>query len=272
MRRRWKDVRGRAEDHLANPPSEPKKAAARRKELVDAPVATFLHDLHQLRILDPACGSDNFLYVTLQALKDLEHEVVTFAEQVGSAGLRLLGPKQFYGIEVNPFARELARMVVWIGYLQWNRANGYTSQQEPILEPLENIRLHDALMNDDGSEYEWPGADYIIGNPPFIGGKRMRSEFGDEYVNCLFAAYDGRVPREADFVTYWFEKARSHIESGRSQRAGLIATNSIRGGVNRHALQRIKGSGDIFFAWSDEPWILDGAAVRVSIVGFDDGS
>src|SRR5690606_6836261 len=162
-------------------------------------------------------------------------------------------------------------MVVWIGYLRWNRANGYTSRQEPILEPLGNICLHDALMNEDGTECQWPEADFIIGNPPFIGGKRLRSELGDEYVEELFAAFDGRVPREADFVTYWFEKARARIEWGGSERAGLIATNSIRGGANRRVLQRIKDTGDIFLAWSDEPWILEGAAVRVSIVGFDDG-
>src|SRR5690606_17205048 len=105
-----------------------------------------------------------------------------------------------------------------------NRANGYSSMQEPILEPLGNIVLHDALMNEDGTEYEWPEAEFIIGNPPFIGGKRLRTELGDDYVDELFETFDGRVPREADFVTYWFEKARSQIEAGRSNRAGLIAT------------------------------------------------
>jgi len=79
-------------------------------------------------------------------LKDLEHEVVTFAEKAGSPGLRLPGPRQFYGIEINPFARELASTVVWIGYLQWNRANGITNRQEPILGPLNNFVLHDALL------------------------------------------------------------------------------------------------------------------------------
>lgn len=225
-----------------------------------------------MRVLDPACGSGNFLYVALQALKDLEHEVVTFAEQVGAPGFRLVGPKQFHGIELNPFARELASMVVWIGFLQWNRANGISNTQRPVLEPLENIRLHDALMNEDGTEYEWPEAEFIIGNPPFIGGKRLRSELGGVYVERLFATFAGRVPREADFVTYWLEKARGAIESDRGHRAGLIATNSIRGGANRRVLEAVKRTGDIFLAWSDEPWVLDGAAVRVSIVGFDDGS
>ncbi len=271
LRRRWNDIREAAEAYLAEPPSNSRSAAKRRTEVVDAPMASFLHDLHRFRVLDPACGSGNFLYVALQALKDLEHEVVTFAEQVGSPGLRLLGPRQFHGIEINPFARELASMVVWIGYLQWNRANGITSRQEPILEPLENIHLHDALMNEDGTEYEWPEAEFIVGNPPFLGGKRMRTELGDEYVERLFRCYDGRVRREADLVTYWFEKARAMIDDDRAKRAGLIATNSIRGGANREVLHNIKNTGDIFLAWSDQPWVLDGAAVRVSIVGFDNG-
>ncbi len=210
--------------------------------------------------------------MALQSLKDLENEVVTFAEQVGAPGLRLLGPRQFYGIEINPFARELASTVVWIGHLQWNRANGISSLQDPILEPLDTIRLHDALMYEDGSEYEWPEAQFIIGNPPFLGSYRLRGELGEAYVTSLFALYGARIPSTSDLVCYWFEKARAQIAAGRSQRAGLIATNSIRGGANRQVLQRIKESGDIFLAWSDEPWTLDGAAVRVSLVGFDNGA
>lgn len=272
LRRRWGEVREAAEGFLAVADDGSRRAAVKRTELVDAPIARFLQELHSLRVLDPACGSGNFLYVALQSLKELEHEVVTFAEQVGAAGFRLLGPRQFHGIEINPFARELASMVVWIGYLQWNRANGFSNHADPILEPLGNILLHDALMNEDGTEFDWPEADCIIGNPPFIGGKRMRASLGDAYVDQLFKTFDGRVAREADFVTYWFEKARAEIAAGRARRAGLIATNSIRGGANRTVLQRIKESGDIFLAWSDEPWVLDGAAVRVSIVGFDGGS
>jgi hypothetical protein len=235
-------------------------------------VTAFLYELHQLRVLDPACGSGNFLYVAMQQLKDLEREVVTLAQSIGAPGFMLIGPKQFHGIEINVFAQELASMVVWIGYLQWNRANGVSNHQRPILEPLQNIRRHDALMNNDGSEYQWPEAEYIIGNPPFIGDKRMRAELGDEYVAALRTIFADRLPGQSDFVSYWFEKARSQIERGKAERAGLIATNSIRGSTNRHVLNRIKTSGDIFLGWSDEPWVLEGADVRVSIVGFDDGS
>ena len=269
----WFAIRKRAEAHLEQGEHEHAATASRqRRERVDEPIARFLHRLQTLRVLDPACGSGNFLYVAMQQLKDLEKEVVTFAQGVGAPGYLAVSPEQFHGIELNVFARELTSMVVWIGYLQWNRANGESNRDEPILRKLGNIVLHDALMNEDGTEYGWPGVDFIIGNPPFLGGKRMRTELSDGYVDRLFQVFDSRVAREADLVTYWFEKARAEIEVDRTQRAGLLATNSIRGGANRRVLQRIKDTGDIFMAWSDEPWVLDGAAVRVSIIGFDDGS
>jgi hypothetical protein len=118
----------------------------------------------------------------------------------------------------------------------------------------------------------WPDADVIVGNPPFLGGKKLRSAVGDHYVDDLFALYAGRVPREADLVCYWFERARTRIASGETKRSGLLATQGIRGGANRKVLERIKETGDIFMAWSDRPWVLDGAAVHVSLIGFDDGT
>ena len=272
LRRRWHEVRDAAEAFIADPPAKERTAKRQRAEKVDRPISDLLSHLHSVRVLDPACGSGNFLYVALQGLKDLEHEVVTFAEQVGAPGFRLVGPRQFHGIEINLFARELASMVVWIGFLQWNRANGISNAQRPVLEPLQNIRLHDALMNDDGSEYEWPEAEFIIGNPPFLGDKVQRRELGDDYVNRLRRLFLGRLPGQSDLVCYWFERARAAIHSGRARRAGLIATNSIRGGRNRSVLDRIMKTGAVFFGWSDEPWVLDGASVRVSIVGFDVGS
>ncbi|MBI2929679.1 MAG: class I SAM-dependent DNA methyltransferase [Verrucomicrobia bacterium] len=172
------------------------------------------------------------------------------------------------------YAHDLAQTVVWIGYIQWLRANGYGFPAEPILKRMSaNFRCADALFTD------WPEVDFIVSNPPFLGGKKLRtgdrksagSGLGDEYVEKLFAAYRDRVPAEADLCCYWFEKARGQIEKGKCQRAGLLATNSIRQQQNRLVLQRIKQSGDIFFAESDREWILDGANVRVSMVGFDDG-
>jgi hypothetical protein len=123
-----------------------------------------------------------------------------------------------------------------------------------------------------GVEPAWPAADVIVGNPPFLGGNKIRAELGDEYVDTLFKLYEGRVPAFADLVCYWFEKARALIENGQVKRAGLLATNSIRGGANRKVLEHIKETGDIFWAQSDRDWVLDGAAVHVSMVGFDNGT
>ncbi|MFZ1475376.1 MAG: type IIL restriction-modification enzyme MmeI, partial [Anaerolineae bacterium] len=177
--------------------------------------------------------------------------------------------------EVNPYAHELAQATIWIGYIQWLRANGFGAPPEPILKPIQTVRRMDAILAYDAAgrpvEPAWPPADVIIGNPPFLGGKRLRSELGDVYVNKLFDLYGGRVPREADLVCYWFEKARTQIEQGKAKRAGLLATQGIRGGANRKVLERIKASGDIFWAQSDRDWILDGATVHVSMVGFDAG-
>jgi hypothetical protein len=121
-------------------------------------------------------------------------------------------------------------------------------------------------------EPEWPEVDVIIGNPPFLGGNRIRAELGDKYVDALFKLYEGRVPAFADLVCYWFEKARAMIEEGKVQRVGLLATQAIRGGVNRKVLEKIKETGDIFWAHSDRNWILNGANVHVSMIGFDKGT
>jgi len=118
----------------------------------------------------------------------------------------------------------------------------------------------------------WPAAEFIVGNPPFLGGKLLRTGLNDGYVEALFKQYHGKVPAEADLVCYWFDKTQREIEIGTTKRAGLLATQGIRGGANRKVLQRIKETGDIFMAWSDHPWVLEGAAVHISIVGFDDGT
>ena len=229
-------------------------------------------------MLDPACGSGNFLYVSLALLKALEKEVIAFGEQYGVAGLTPgVHPRQLWGIETNEYAQELASAVVWIGYLQWKYRNAFDLESEtPILEPLENIARMDAIVGRDKSgaltDPEWPAAEVIVGNPPFLGGKLLRQELGDDYVDGLFAVWGGRVSREADLCCYWFEKARAQIESGRTKRVGLLATQGIRGGKNRVVLERIADTGGIFWAQSDRNWILDGATVHVSMVGFDDGS
>jgi len=238
----------------------------------------FLDRLRAIRVLDPACGSGNFLYVSLQLLKDLEYEAI----QWGSLVLRTpqefpeVGPQNLLGIEINPFAAELARVTIWIGQIQWMLSHGLGHPHDPVLQPLDSIREQDALLDlsdpDHPREAEWPEADVVVGNPPFLGGKLLRTGLGDEYVDQLFEVFDGRVPREADFVTYWHEKARAQIEASRLKRAGLLATQGIRGGANRRVLEKIKRTGEVFFAYADEPWVLAGAAVHISFVGQDDGS
>ena len=233
----------------------------------------FLDRLQRVRILDPSCGSGNFLYVALLRLKDLEKEAILFGNDNGLGSfLPMVGPWQLFGIEINSYAHDLAQMTVWIGWLQWIRANGFGFPADPILRTLsDNIRLMDAIIGDNG-EPDWPEVDFIIGNPPFLGGNRIRQELGDAYVEDLFHLYGGRLPAFADLCCYWFEKARAHIAAGKCKRAGLLATQGIRGGANREVLKRIKESGGIFWAESDRPWILAGANVHVSMVGFDDGT
>jgi hypothetical protein len=179
------------------------------------------------------------------------------------------------GIEVNPYAFELAQMTIWIGFIQWHRANGYHFSRDPVLDKLETFRNMDAIMDRtdpaNPKEPDWPEAEFIIGNPPFLGGKRLRDGLGDGYVDDVFKVWRKVVRPEADLCCYWFEKARAQIESGKTRRAGLLSTQSIRGGANRETLNRIKQTGDIFFGIGDRNWILDGAAVHVSMVGFDKG-
>ncbi|MDG4597941.1 MAG: class I SAM-dependent DNA methyltransferase [Candidatus Contendobacter sp.] len=229
----------------------------------------FLERLRTFRVLDPACGSGNFLYLALRTLKDIEHQVMLEAEALGlQRGFPAVGPEAVLGIELNPYAAELARLTVWIGEIQWMLGHGYNLNDQPILKPLNTIEGRDALLTPDGAEATWPPADAIVGNPPFLGGSKLLRELGDQYVATLRRVYDGRVPGGADLVCYWFEKTRAQIEAGQAQRAGLVATNSIRGGASRKVLERIRETSTIFHAWADEPWINEGAAVRVSLVGF----
>lgn len=238
----------------------------------------FLDRLRAITVLDPACGSGNFLYIALQSLKDLEREAVVWGALTLRTSLQfpLVGVQALRGIEANPYAAELARVVIWIGEIQWMLANGFSYLRDPILRPLDSIECRDAVLDLSDPQHPreptWPDADVIVGNPPFVGGKLMRSYLGDPYVDALFRVYAGRVPPEADYVCYWFEKARQFLAEARVRRVGLLATQGIRGGASRRVLEHIKESGDIFMARSDEPWVLEGAAVHVSFIAFDNGS
>lgn len=235
-------------------------------------VQAWLDRLAAFRVLDPACGSGNFLYVALHALLDLERRAIVDAERLGLAGfLPRVDLNAVRGLEIDRYAAELARLTLWIGYLQWVRKNAARPPDDPVLSTLDQIENRDALLNPDGTEAEWPAADVIIGNPPFLGGKRMRENLGDDYVEKLRSAFEGRVLPFADFVCYWFAKSWNFVESEDNRRAGLVATNSIRGGASREVIRPIADAEAIFAAWSDEPWSIAGAAVRVSIICFGKG-
>ncbi|MEZ5535284.1 MAG: type IIL restriction-modification enzyme MmeI [Thiolinea sp.] len=284
-------------------------------------VRAFHHRLCGLRILDPACGSGNFLYVTLEHMKRLEGEVLNTLADMGDTQGRLemesvaVNPQQFLGLEVNPRAAAIAEMVLWIGYLQWHfRTHGNVAPAEPILRDFHNIENRDAVLAYDGVETvldeaaepvtrwdgrttkphpvtgkevpdesarvpvlrylnprkaEWPQADYIIGNPPFIGAAPMRAALGDGYVEALRKTWK-EVPESSDFVMYWWHKAAETVRAGGAQRFGFITTNSLRQTFNRRVVQKQledKKPLSLIFAIPDHPWVdsADGAAVRIAM-------
>ncbi len=278
LQRRWQIIKAEAEAVAEAAEKAKGREYTKLRADLEERVIDWVAELASVRILDPACGSGNFLYLALRRMLDLWHETRIFAAHHGLPTFldKQVHPSQLYGLETNIYAQELASVVVWIGYLQWLNHNGIGWPTEPILRKLDNIQSRDAILTHDRKgkpvEPAWPDADFIIGNPPFLGDKKMRGELGDVYVDELRQLYAGRVPGGADLVTFWFERTRTQIEAGKAKRAGLLATNSIRMVGNRPILERILETGGIFMAWSDRPWILDGAAVRVSMVGFDNGS
>ncbi len=285
----WEHTKTAIRRHLAE---NPKTSAKQGRKLAHEAFVQWLEQLKAYRVLDPACGSGNFLFLALKVLKDIEHTSHVQAQALGLDRETDLvtGPHNVHGIELNPYAAELARLTVWIGELQWRMAHGYPFKMEPVLEPLDNIECRDALIRWESAEEtalspspkqpapaaptpkaveaDWPYTSVVIGNPPFLGDKKMRSELGDAYTDALRKAYAGRVPGGADLVCYWFEKARKAIETNGLGAAGLVATQSIRAGANRKVLAAICDTTKIYEAWSDEAWVNEGAAVRVSLVAF----
>ena len=271
LEREWSEVKKKIAAKLEQEKKQKRVAALRRRREAERLLHGFLERLRKFTVLDPACGSGNFLFLALKALKDLEHRVQLEAEALDRGLQRSLprvGPANVKGIEINPYAAELARVSVWIGEIQWMRGNGFSGTREPILDPLETIECRDALFTPDNEEADWPEADVVIGNPPFLGNRKMLGELGHEYTGSLREAYKGLVRGKPDLVCYWLAKAGELSANGKIQRAGLVATNSIRSGTNRRVLDRIVKDSSIFEAWSDEPWIVEGAAVRVSLICF----
>ena len=281
LRRQWSAVQDKVNElrpKLLEGKKKGGKTLSHKETKTEKQIKKLLHDfgddLAQVTVLDPACGSGNFLYVALHLLLDLNKEVVSFAAKTGLGMFPQVNPTQLLGIEINPYAAELAQVVIWIGYLQWMHDNGFTPNQDPVLQDFQSIQQKDAILDlsdpENPKEPEWPKADYIVGNPPFLGDKLMRGGIGDNYVDCLRKLYSNRIPGQSDLCCYWFERARVEIVAKKSRRAGLLATQGIRGGQNRVALERIKESLPIFWAVSDRNWVLDGAMVHVSMVGFGD--
>jgi len=267
LTREWKAVLHAAQELLGKAQTPSARTRARRD--AERLCVAFLERLRKFRVLDPACGSGNFLYLALVALKTLEHRVNLDMEAIGfTRQFPAVGPEAVLGIEINPYAAELARVSVWIGEIQWMRRHGFAVSPNPILKPLNTIVCRDALLNDDGTEAEWPDADAIIGNPPFLGAKLMYRRLGRPGTDRIRLAFAGRLSGFTDLVCYWFEKSRAHIVNGRAARAGLVATKSISKNTNLPVLSNICNECCIFDAWSNEPWVVDGAAVRVSIISF----
>lgn len=231
----------------------------------------FMERLVGFRVLDPACGSGNFLYLSLLELKNLEHRVNLECEALGlPREFPRIGPEAVLGIELNPYAAELARVSVWIGEIQWMRRNGFEAARNPVLRSLNTIQNCNAIIDSSGKATVWPDADAIVGNPPYLGAKLMKRKLGVSETEGIRALYADRLPGFTDLVCYWFENAREMILAGRAKRAGLVATNSIRKNANLPVMKRIVESTRIFDAWSEEKWTIDGAAVDVSLVCFGD--
>lgn len=290
-------------------------------------VERFLTSFRELRVLDPACGTGNFLYVSMELMKRLEAEVTeTLVGLGGVAPLIGVTPEQFLGLELNPRAARVAELVLWIGYLQlYAREHGKASPPEPILKAFRNIRQTDAVLAYEGKQPHvgkdgqpvtrwdgvsrvtdpasgrevpdpaarvqdtlylkprqalWPAADFIVGNPPFIGAGPMREALGDGYVQALRKVYKSTkqlvgVPDSADFVMYWWHKAAASMASlPRLRRFGFVTTNSVKQTFNRRVIEEHLAASmqaarplSLVYAVPDHPWVdeADGAAVRIAM-------
>ena len=288
-------------------------------------VREFLKHLCEVRVLDPACGSGNFLYVTLEHLKRLEGEILNQLDELGDTQGRLdlqgvsVDPHQLLGIELNPRAAEIAEMVLWIGYLQWHfRTRGHVMPPQPVLKDFHNIECRDAVLAYDRKEYvtdergipitrwdgkttkkhpvtgedvpdetarlpvekyinprkaEWPPADFVIGNPPYLGARTIRLALGDGYLQAIRSVY-ADLPDHADYVMYWWDRAASLVNAHELRRFGLITTNSIRQEFSRKILAKHFGQSALFalrFCIPDHPWVdsSNGADVRVALTVAD---
>jgi hypothetical protein len=299
---------------------EGKDPTVKQREKAVQEIQGFLADLRRVKILDPACGTGNFLYVTLDLVKGLEQEALTRLVDVAGnvqLGFEQVDPSQFLGIEINPRAAAIAELVIWIGYLQWYfKRYGNAASPDPVLQAFGNIECRDAVLAYDGREpdvdaktgevrtrwggrmmkhvvtgedvpdpsdkvviyrylnaraAEWPAADYIVSNPPFIGNSPMRERLGDGYTEALRESYT-EVPETVDYVMYWWHKSADLTKKKSTKRFGMITTNTIHQVRQRTVIeihQNSKNSINLFLAIPDHPWGTEenGAAVRISMTG-----
>ena len=223
-----------------------------------------LKEIQEFKVLDPACGSGNFLYIAFRELRKLEMEILEDLGEGGqvrpsSLGL-LVSPKNFYGIDTNKFGLELAKVALSIG--RKLLADEFNIQ-DPSL-PLDD--LDDNFLSEDALFSKWPKVDAIIGNPPYQSKNKIQKEMGVSYINKIRKAYP-TVPGRADYCVYWFKKAHDHLS--KKGMAGLVGTNTIRENYSREGgLDYIvQNEGIITEAVSSQKWSGE-AAVHVSIVNW----
>jgi hypothetical protein len=292
LREDWRNVQATAETKRAL--GDLKGAAAE--------VKAFHDKLCETRVLDPACGTGNFLYVSLELMKRLEGEVLeALLDLGGQEALRGLGshsvdPHQFLGLEINPRAAAIAELVLWIGYLQWHFRTKGSAPEEPILRAFKNIQVKNAVLTWDGDPIpkiidgketypnprrpEWPAAEFIVGNPPFIGkGVFMRAALGDEQTEALWTAHS-HISDSTDFVLYWWDRAAELLTRKGTvlRRFGLVTTNSITQVFNRRVMERHFNSSkpiSLVMAIPDHPWTKatpDAASVRIAMTVSEAGT
>ncbi|MBA3964065.1 MAG: class I SAM-dependent DNA methyltransferase, partial [Chthoniobacterales bacterium] len=231
-----------------------------------------LADLRKFRVLDPACGSGNFLFIAYREMKRLERDLllrlreVSRKEPLESA----ISLHQFYGLDILPFAVELAKVTLMLAKeLELEEAKKLAETDQLLIEekplPLDNLDKNivcaDALFTD------WPKADAIIGNPPYLGSKLLKPTYGIEYVEKLRKAYPA-IPGRADYCVYWFRK--THDQLSAQGHAGLVGTQNVRNNYSRiGGLDYIVANGGtITDAVSAQVWSGE-AAVHVSIVNWE---
>jgi hypothetical protein len=290
--------------------AERQKSEGRVKDAL-ATVGGFHNKLCATRVLDPACGTGNFLYVALEMMKRLEGEVLEALADLGGqealTGLEghSVDPRQFLGLEENRRAVAIAELVLWIGHLQWQIRTKGGLPSEPILQAFKNVVVRDAVLAADkelardatgrpvtraGGPIEvyvyksprrpaWPEAEFIVGNPPFIGGKDIRARWGDAYAEALWAAHPG-VNESADYVMYWWDRAADLLarKATALRRFGLVTTNSISQVFQRRVIERhlaAKSPISIVMAIPDHPWTKatkGAAAVRIAMTVCEAGA